>query len=74
MIPRHRVVDRSRMEFSKKILLETTPELAANCAISLRRAKAAGPARLNVSWLSGTNWHAHVPVRLYFSRLSESFP
>ena len=53
VIPRHRVVDRSRMVFSKKILWDTTPELAANSAISLRRAKAAGPARPDVSWLSG---------------------
>ena len=44
VIPRHRVVDRSRMKFSKKILLDTTPELAANSAISLRRAKATGSA------------------------------
>ena len=74
MFPRHRVVDRSRMASSKKILLDTTPELAANSAISLRRAKAADPARPNVSWLSGTNRHAPVPVQLYLSRLSESFP
>ena len=74
VIPRHRVVDRPCMAFSKKSLLDTTPELAINSAISWRRAKAAGPARPNVSWLSGTNRHAPVPVRLYFSRLSESFP
>ena len=60
-IPRHRVVDRSRMAFSKKILLDTTPELAANSALSLRRAKAPGPARPNFSWLSGMNRHAPVP-------------
>ena len=53
---------------------QETVELAANSKISLRRAKAAGPARPNVSWLSGTNRHAPVPVRLYLSRLSESFP
>ena len=74
VIPRHRVVERSRMAFSKKILLDTTPDLAANSAISLRRAKAADPAQPNVSWLSRTNRHAPVPVRLYLSRLSESFP
>ena len=74
VIPRHRVVDRSRMAFSKRVLLDTNPELAANSALLLRRAKAAGPARPNVSWLSGTNRHAPVPVRLYLSRLSESFP
>ena len=74
VIPRHRVVDRSRMAFSKKSRLDTTPEPAANSAISLRRAKDAGPARPNVSWLSGTNRHAPVPVRLYLSRLWESFP
>ena len=34
VIPRHRVVDRSRMAFSKKSLLDKTPELAANSAIS----------------------------------------
>ena len=73
MIPRHRVVDRSRMAFSKKILLDTAPVLAAISAISLRRATAAGPARPTVSWLSGVNRHAPVPVRLYLSRLSESF-
>ena len=72
--PSHRVVDRSRMAFSKKILLDTTPELAANSTISLRRAKASGPARPNVSWLSGTNRHASAPVWLYVSLLSESFP
>ena len=71
---RHRVVDRSRMAFSNKILTVTTPELAANSAISLRRAKAADPARPNVSWLSVTNRHAPVPVQLYLSRLSDSFP
>ena len=64
----------SRMAFSNITLLDTTPEPAANSAISLRRAKAAGPARPNVSWLSGTNRHAPVPVRLYLSRSSESFP
>ena len=62
------------MAFSMKILLDTTPVLAANSAISLRRAKAAGPARPNVSWLSGTNRHAPLPLRRYLSRLSESFP
>ena len=35
VIPRHRFVDRSRMAFSKTIILDTTPELAANSAISL---------------------------------------
>ena len=73
VIPRHRVVHRSRMAFSKIMRLDTTPEPAANSAISLRSAKAAGPARPNVSWLSGTNRHAPVPVRLYLSRLRESF-
>ena len=63
----------SRIAFSQKILLDTTPELAANSAIPLRRAKAAGPARPNISWLSGTNRHAPVPVRLYLSRLSKPF-
>ena len=52
------------MAFSKKILLDTTPELAANSAISLRRAKAAGPARPNVSWLSGTS-----RIIVYFARV-----
>ena len=70
----NRVVDRSRMAFSKNSLLDTTPQLAANNAISLRRAEAAGPARPNVSLLSGTNRHAPMPVRLYLSRLSKSFP
>ena len=74
VIPRHRVVDRSRMAFSKNSRLDTTPEPAANSGISLRRAKSAGPARPNVSWLSGTNRHAPAPVRLYLSRLRESFP
>ena len=62
------------MAFSKKVLWDTTPVLAANSAISLRRAKAAGTARPNVSWLSGTNRQAPAPVRLYLSRLSELFP
>ena len=74
VITRRRVVDMSRMAFSKKTLLDITPELATNSAISLRRAKAAGPVPPNVSWLSGTNRHAPVPIRLYLSRLSESFP
>ena len=60
MIPRHRDVDWWRMAFSNKILLDTFPELAANSAISMRRAKAAGSARPNVSWLSGTKRHAPV--------------
>ena len=50
------------MAFSKEILFDTTPELAANSAISLRRTKAAGQARPNFSWLSGTNRLAPVPV------------
>ena len=51
-----------------------TPEHAANSAISLRRAKPSGPAWPNDLWLSGTNRHAPVPVGLYLSRFSESFP
>ena len=47
----HRVIDRSRMTLSKKVLLDTIPDLAAIAAISLRRAETAGPARPNVSWL-----------------------
>ena len=74
VIPRHRVVGRLCMAFSKKILLGTTPELAANSATSLRTAKAAGPARPNVSWLSGTNRHAPVLIRLCLSCSSEPFP
>ena len=70
VIPQHGVADRSRMVFSKKICLGHTPRLAANSTISLRRAKAAGPARPRVSWLCGTKQHAPVPVRLYLSRLS----
>ena len=50
VIPRHMFVDGSCMAFSKNILWDTTLELAANSAISLSRAKAAGPARRNVSW------------------------
>ena len=57
---RHRVVHKSRMALSTKFVLDTTPELAANCAILLTRAKAAGPARRNLAWLAKTNRHAPV--------------
>ena len=43
-------------------------------AISLTRGQAAGPALQNGSWLSSIKRHAPVPVRLYLSRLSVSFP
>lgn len=59
VIPRHRVKDRSRIAIFKKLPLDTTPEFDANSAISLRGAKAAGPARQNVSRLSGTNQTVH---------------
>ena len=74
VIPQHRAVDRLRMAFSKKTVLDPTQELAAISAISMRRANAADLARPNVSWLCGTNRHAPIPVRLYLSRLSEFFP
>ena len=49
------------------------PDTAAHTVPALLLGRA-GPARPNVSWLSGTNRHAPVPVRLYLSRLRESFP
>ena len=74
VIARHGAVDRSRMVFSIEVLFDTTSELTANSAISLRRAKTAGPVRPNFLWLSGTNPHAAVSAWLYLCRLGESFP
>ena len=54
VIPRHRVVDRSRTAFSDESLFDTTPELAIpiTCELltfSLREAQTAAPARPNAS-------------------------
>ena len=61
---------------SPRSFSRTQPQnLPQNSAISLRRANAAGPARsTEVSWLSGTNRYAPVPVRQSLSRSSEPFP
>ena len=71
-MPRHSVVERSRIAFSMKIFLETAPVEAANTERSWRSANAGGPARPYVSWDRGTNRHAPVPVRLYLSRFNAS--
>ena len=71
-MPRHIVVEMSRIAFSIKILLETPPVEAANSASSLRSANVGGPARPYVSWDRGTARHAPVPVRPYFSRFNAS--
>ena len=42
-------MDSTRMVLSMENFLDTTSELAAHSAVSLRRAKEAGPARRNVS-------------------------
>ena len=57
-MPRHRVVERSRIAFSMKIFLETAPFEAANSASSWRSTNAGGPARPYVSWDKGTKRHA----------------
>ena len=44
-MPRHSVVERSRIAFSMKIFLETAPVEAVNSASSWRSANAGGPAR-----------------------------
>ena len=44
-MPRHSVVERSRIAFSMKIFLETAPAEAANSASSWRSANAGGPTR-----------------------------
>ena len=44
-MPRHSVVERSRIAFSMKIFLETAPVEAANSASSWKSANAGGPAR-----------------------------
>ena len=69
-MPRHSVVERSRIAFSMKIFLETAPVEAANSASSWRSANAGGPARPYVSWDRGTKQHAPVPVRPYLSRFN----
>ena len=45
-MPRHSVVERSRIAFSLKIFLETAPVEAAKSASTWRSANAGGPARL----------------------------
>ena len=44
-MPRHSVVERSRIALSMKIFLDTAPVEAANSASSWRSANAGGPAR-----------------------------
>ena len=62
-MPRHSVLERSRIAFSMKICLETAQVEATNSENSWRSANAGGPARLYVSWDRGTKRHAPVPVR-----------
>ena len=53
------------MAFSKKVLLDTTRELAATSATSLSRAKAAGPAQPTPHGSAGRiGMHAEGPVLL----------
>ena len=70
-MPRHSVVERSRIAFSVKIFLETAPVEAANSASSWRSANAGGPTRPYV-WDRGPKWHMPVPVRPYLSRFNAS--
>ena len=53
-MPRHSVVERSRIASSMKTFLETAPVEAANSASSWRSANDGGPARPCVSWDRGT--------------------
>ena len=71
-MPRHSVVERSRIAFCIKLFWETAPVNAVNSASSWRSAKAAGPARQYVSWDRGPQQHAPVPVRPYLSRFNAS--
>ena len=71
-MPRHSVVERSRIAFYMNFFLETAPIEAANSASSWRSAHAGGPARPYVSWDRGTKRHATVHVWLYLSRFNAS--
>ena len=71
-MPRHGVVERSRIAFSMKIFLETAPVEAAISASSWKSTNAGGPARTYVSWDRGTKRHAPVPVRPYLFRFDAS--
>ena len=71
-MPRHSVVERSRIAFSMKIFLETALVEAATSTSSWRSANALGPARPYVSWDRGTKRHAPVPLRLHLSRFNAS--
>ena len=57
-MPRHSVVDRSRITFSMIIFLEIAPVEAAYSASSWISAKSGGPARPHVSCDRGTTRHA----------------
>ena len=52
-MPRHSIVERSRIAFSRRIFLETAPVEAANSASSWRSSNAGGPARPYASWDRG---------------------
>ena len=54
MMPRHGVVETSRIALSMTIILETAPVKAANSTSSWRSANAGAPARQYISWDRGT--------------------
>ena len=65
-MPRHSVVQRSRIAFSMKIFLETAPVEAANSASSWRSANAGGRARQTcVTSTLAYPWVAHECLRMH---------